>query len=265
MQTFRLPVPTRQLAIALATMGYRLTPKSYHHERTGRLSIEWFCDSSVDQAQKLLDSLPTLAATAPEHPLLVCLYYQEALEALNRWLATSKRPAVLPAGRVSRLLRLLPPDSKQAANDITRHVWLPSVQPAAAFALPHHAAAAVVCGFVPQARLDLTTGQPRFVFAAESTTFPGLTLEALYNIRNPASGVLPEQLGDAQPGEHPACYALQCAANATAFLKAEALVLKNPVHMMRGDGTRSALISEALMNGDARHRDRLRLHLAGLT
>lgn len=264
----RLPLKSRASAVALATLGHNIAPKAYRHEGTGRISVEWSCDSAVPAAQQLLDQAEhprpeqSLRAAAPEHPYLVCLYYQEALGALRAWLARSHSavPALVRSGSQSRLIRAVgkvPPGAFDFMG--FRLSTVPEPAPLCAVASAFHAAAAVVCGFLLSPQLTEAGG---FLFSAESLTFPGLTMAALRAVADPSTAVL----GGYAPGEHPACYALQCAANLQAFQQAEQLVLRNPVHMLRGEGTRSALMSEALLeNKDPRYRDRLRLHLAGLT
>lgn len=263
-----LPVANRRVAVALATIGYHLTPKAYRNEKSGTSSVQWSLESrakaTVEQAHRLLDSVSDpdprqrLSRRTPEHPYLVCLYYQEAVDSLRVWLRTGRVPSVLPNRRGDRLMRAvhgLPPGTLN-----TLSAPPPSdFQAVAALADPLHAAAALILGFVLSPHL---TPEGKFLASASSGTFPGLTMRDLAAITSPSTHVL----GIYGPGDHPACYALQCAQNLAHFDNAERLALRNPVHMMRGYGTRSALISEAIISArDAAHRDRLRLHLAGLT
>jgi hypothetical protein len=260
-----LDLPSRREAVALATVGFTaLLPKWHRNAKSGEMRLTWSLRTQCNQAQQLLaavsDPLPAknLATLSPEHPLLTCLYYQEIHAALLDWIRTGLTPLVVKSSRAGRLLRLAADQAPLRPSDLIPLAWGSGQRPTAAIADPSHAAVAILCGFVPYHTLDSSTGTPRILFAAESLTFPGLLLSHLQSA-TPAS-----HLGTAPAGEHPACYALAAAANATDFASAESLAAQNPTHQYRGRGSRSALLSDAFLRPDspAHYRDKLRSHLA---
>lgn len=264
-------------AAALLCMGIQAEPESYVVERTGQAWQSWHLrDDAAAAAAPVLQALrqdpagplqPGQPAPLPaDHPLRAAVYALETHERLAAWLAD---PAAVPvfqqtSGPFCRLTKpgrvVMPPDAFPAAP---------------AFGVPDlcHAAALIVCGFVPHPQLWERPGKPVSVgFGASSVTFPELTARMAYDgflsAARPDGSTMASEMTVAPfaAGMHPLCWALQALAHAGAargFLRQSA---EDPSVIWKGRGTRSALVSLSLTEEkckDSSIRDALPGHLNG--
>lgn len=268
----RLPIANLDHAVALASIGFAVSPKAYLNEKSAARSLTWFCDSGQAQAQALLHSLSVanpakrLDALKPEAPILAALAALRTARAVAYWrqagntgipciarIGTGRLCAAeagIPAER--DLVRVLA--ERRAAASV-------SMQPAAVAAL-------IVCGFIPHAAL--TAEGAKVAMPALSDTFPGLSISDAVDLIQRAfcdpAVLCSAVIGDAAPGEHPLCYALAALRTEATFRESMAQAHRDPVVMMRGKGTRSALVSSSLMREGRKDnfRDIVARHKAGL-
>ena len=273
-QTLELPGLWEATALAVCSALPELAgtidgivPRARRNDQTGRGSIAWQARGRIQPASLLLASHASgqLATLQPEHPFLIVLYYLEIQAALQQWQRTGARPFALRSSPASRLLRLVPAATALRPHDLISPAW--EAAPAAHCAIGSipYAALAIICGFVPSAYLNVENGSPRFCFARESFTRPGLTMDLLSQSITAATPAHTASIEGLPPGDHPACYALAAAVTLADFQQAETLAAKNPVHQFKStQGRQSALMSEAFLAPTAppRYRDKLLHHLA---
>jgi hypothetical protein len=276
MQSQTLELPGLWEATALATCSDipelrgtidGIVPRARRNDSTGTGAITWQARGRIQPAANLLAALESggLATLQPEHPLLSVLYYLEIQADLTSWAATNLRPMALRSAPASRLLRLVPAATALRPHDLIAPLWESAPRPHCALGSIPYAALAILCGFVPAPHLDHAIGSPRWCFAAESLTRPGLTMDLLSSSITAATPAHTATIEGLPPGEHPACYALAAAITLADFQQAEKLAMKNPTHQFKSNhGPQSALMSEAFLapGAPSRYRDKLLRHLA---
>ena len=255
----RLPIADLHLGIALHTVGHPLRTKVLRSEESAPQISAWV-DHDLPAATRLVGRWETghLARTEPRHALLAAFAGIECLESLEKWL---RDPSINP-----RFTVLPPPD-------------LAPYLPAAAvdvFALRTTddlatAAALIACGFLgPEVLQNSGDGKHAALpLLSVSRTEPLLSREVAGTLTGFAC-------------VHPLAYALYGAKNWISFrVKSDPTLAKKFTILLRGSGTRSAVVSRdlidntrpfieiALPNGQTRKvqnrfRDQMRNHLRGL-
>lgn len=252
---------THPYAAALSALNFKPVPCAYHREDGDDLT--WFVDHDVSRAHDLLtryelpaESDKSLAATDPASPFLASMCAIECFAGLKAWQRTQTVPPFVPLGQFFR-----PGNSSALAS------YWNGRQPVKAFASDLYAAAAIAVGFLPWPVLGSHGGVPLFAFAAESASFPGLTIADIERASAPQERLTPRQLPGYATEEHPFFYALQALLNLAGFAEAQRLARKHPrVALKSRHSTASAIVSaEALREGrrdTAAFRDRLYAHLS---
>ena len=249
-------------AVALATMGYRITTDAL----TGDFGSEvtWWVEDRQSDAQALCvrydasGAVPLLAdPPAGWEFFCACMAGLSAYAALASW-------AVLQADPPSwekRMSFLWPTTGAQIIRAEKPTSGIDSLPVAAALA---------ACGFLPAPQLfSGPSGFPAWGFPENSVTFPGLQLTPLMAaIQRPAEGIVePIRLPGYPPEEHPFLYALQACLNMPGFLEARRAAEAAPRLAFRSKfSERSAIVSaDTLREGrkdTAQFRDRLLRHLS---
>jgi len=260
-------------AVALSALGALPEIDVYVVEATGKKWDQWalrgpsipFAAPILTAARLPVDHPESLERTAPAHPYLAGRYALETHERLEAWIRTPLEVPVFTRTR-GPLCRLDAPGAVIPSGP--PFCWTP------ALVVPDlcHAAALIVCGFVPVPKLWETPGRPVGIgFAAgESATMPGITWPIVHAAAR--ASVRPDgvidcsalRIGDTPAGEHPWCFALQSLAHAGAARGLRREAGKDPTLIMRGRGQRSAIVSLSVTEesfSDSSIRDQLPRHL----
>ena len=281
----RLPIHDTALASALRVSGgHEIEPRTYRDAQTARETATWYATTGVGDAGKVLEA-HRLGTLPPSHPFTTCIVAIDILRALPDSLKTGRtlhcqpapghllrlaeRPADIPAVPAVETIELRSPED---TDRIERHLLSLTLQPGGPPLplLPHHfVAAAITCGHYPL-RYTGTAAAPLLHLTAESLTMPGLTIADLGNASLGHPPPLPLAPGLTDPAEHPFHYALEACRTFSGLRWSEQALRKNPVHLYKGQGPRTALMSESLIRSNLRigtrtPRDHLNRHLAGLT
>ena len=241
----RLPVTDFPLGIALHTIGYPLRLKAWreaveagdHVPVSASARLSGWIDYKVTECAKLLTEWESgrLARLHPHHPLLAALSGIRCLQYLETWL---RRPDDPPGA-----WPVLPPVEANTAD-------LPCQGPAAPLTLRTIddlalAAGLIALGFLPRGTCRLHNAgdgsTAALLLLSASRTQPGLTrkvAETLTGFRC----------------EHPLAFAVFGAMNWTRFrLKSDPSAAKDFTALLKGVGTRCAVVSRKLLDSTSRY------------
>jgi hypothetical protein len=242
----RLPVTDFALGIALHTIGFPLRLKAWreaieagdHEPVAASARLSGWIDYKVHDCAHILTEMESgrLAKKNPHHPLLAAMSGIRCLQYLETWL---RKPDDPPGA-----WPVLPPAEPRQDADPFRQ------EPAAPLTLRNTdelaaAAGLIALGFLPHGTSQLHNAgdgtHAALLLLPASRTQPGLT----------------RRLADTLTGhrsEHPLAYALFGAQNWIRFrLRSDPSAAKEFTALLRGVGTRCAVVSRKLLDSSSRY------------
>lgn len=242
------PRPIHQAA-ALRTVGFKVACSvEKDMASAGKTAVHWYVETAPADAADLCNYRPG-SDPATRHRAAMFRACMDALairDTLDVWLHSGADWYEITG--TSRPAHVTDPETRCAA--VPLH-------------LIDFAAAAIACGHMPRPRP--VQGVPSLTVSAPG----GTTLTELGSveqaIRRRAAGEITAALslpGHA-PEEHPYFYVRETIAHAALCRIEEAKASRNPTGLFRGNGGRTALVSESILAAGDRDAELVELHLTG--